>query len=99
MSEAEAAAERGRRAFDRAVARERGAIAVHEHAAVFHDDDAERLELAAARELDGLRSENLRRRAVAERRLALVARERAQAVRARLTAEGVAVDGPPPDSP
>ena len=85
-------AERSRRAFDRAVRRERDAIGVHEHAAVLHDQSAELLEQAAATELDPVRSKNFRRGAEMERRLALKARERARTVRARLAAEGVDVE-------
>jgi hypothetical protein len=50
------------------------------------------LEQAAATELDPVRSENIRRRALNERRLALTARRRSQTVRARLTADGVDVE-------
>jgi hypothetical protein len=83
--------ERSRRAFDRAVARERDAIALHERAAVLHDATAGVLEKAAFGAPDGVRSENFLRRAGTERRLAVTARARACTVRARLTAEGVDV--------
>jgi hypothetical protein len=85
-------AERNRRAFDRAVRRERDAFGVHERAAVLHDQSAEVLEQAAVTELDPERSENFRRRAMNERRLALKARQRSETVRARLTGEGVDVE-------
>ncbi|MGY1634364.1 hypothetical protein ACI784_21915 [Geodermatophilus sp. SYSU D01186] len=90
-------AERSRRAFDRAVARERDAIALHERAAVLHEGVADVLERAAARQASGARTGVLRERAEAERRLAGTARERARTVRARLTGEGVepARDQPP----
>jgi hypothetical protein len=85
-------AERQRRAFDRAVAREWEAIAAHERAAVFHDATAAVLAQAALGELDEVRSAGIARRAANERHLAEKARERAQTARARLAAEGVTVE-------
>jgi hypothetical protein len=85
-------AERQQRAFDRAVAREWEAIAAHERAAVFHDATGDGLDEAALDEPDTVRSAGMTRRAANERLLADTARERARTARARLAAEGVAVD-------
>jgi hypothetical protein len=82
-------AERIQYAFDRAVRRERQAIVLHERAATMHEATANRLDAAVRTAVDLLYGESLRERAVAERALAGVARARAAAVRARLTAEGV----------
>jgi hypothetical protein len=85
------AAERQQRAFDRAVARERGAIGAHDRAAAFHEATADVLAHAALDEPDPTRSAGMARRAADERRRAATARERARCARARLAAEGVAV--------
>ncbi|WP_146220412.1 hypothetical protein [Geodermatophilus normandii] len=92
MRDLNEAAERQQRVFDRAVAREREAIAAHERAATFHDATGEVLAQAALGELNPERSAGMARRAANERRLADTARERARTARARLAAEGVTVE-------
>lgn len=83
--------DRARRAFVRAVARERDAIELHDRAADLHEALAARLEEAAGAESDppGV---GLRQRAAVERALAADARRRAAGVRHRLRAEGVDLD-------
>jgi hypothetical protein len=90
MAEATDGAARHRQAFDRAVRRERDAIALHERAAAMHEATAARLTEAALTSVDVLHAGRLREHAAAEHDLAGVARARAAGVRARLTAEGVA---------
>jgi hypothetical protein len=90
VAEATDSAERNRRAFDRAVRRERDAILLHERAAAMHEATATRLTEAALTTVDLDHAGLLQEHAAAEHDLAGVARARAAGVRARLTAEGVA---------
>lgn len=79
--------ERAKKAFERAVARERGAIAAHERAAVAEDEAAAVIEDQASRESDAERKVRLLDRAQADRDRADRARGRAAKARARLEAE------------
>jgi hypothetical protein len=76
-------------AFERAVARERAAIAAHQRAAVAEDATAAVIEDRARFETDPERREDLLRRATADRDRAGRARERADRARQRLVDEGV----------
>ena len=80
-------------AFERAVKREREAIAAHDLAAQFHDAAAALNEQCALTEPDEARMAMLIRRAEAERDRAERARYRADQARQRLIAEGVAPAG------
>ena len=75
-------------AFERAVARERAAIAAHERAAVAEDATAAVTEEQARLEPDATRREELLRRARADRDRAGRARERARRAQERLASEG-----------
>ncbi|SDZ01968.1 hypothetical protein SAMN05660209_04392 [Geodermatophilus africanus] len=86
------ARQRAAQRLERAVDRERDAIALHEHAAAFHQTIAAELDDAALTVADSAQADQLRRRAATERDLADGATGRAAGVRARLAAGGVAHD-------
>lgn len=93
----EGRAESSQQAFDRAVDREREAIARHEAAAAHQDRIADQLEQRALSEPDqSLRELGLANAANARNRSER-ARQRAKQARARLTAEGACFDEPPTD--
>ena len=86
------ARQRAAQQFERAVNRERDAIALREHAAAFHQTIAAELDAAALTVADSAQADRLRRRAATEHDIADGATGRAAGVCARLPAEGVAND-------
>ncbi|HET8660254.1 MAG TPA: hypothetical protein VFM55_14810 [Micromonosporaceae bacterium] len=80
-------------AFERAVRREREAIAAHDRAAQLHDTAGALCEQRALTESDEVRREQLVEQAGLERARALNARMRAARARKRLADEGCDPDG------